>query len=131
MLHKLKEELGGTLEYRRSQGVVCVYGQAGGPRKAAACVRTALLLRDGTGEPKVLACTGDSLMTDHDDNCHSHRFLSDVMMTVDLDPSVTLPLTFNRSPILHLKIDVPLASKTVNVSALIGDGAGVDLSRVR
>lgn len=53
MLHKLKEELGGTLEYRRSQGVVCVYGQQGGPRKAAACVRTALLLRDGSGEPQV------------------------------------------------------------------------------
>ncbi|CBN79330.1 hypothetical protein Esi_0198_0016 [Ectocarpus siliculosus] len=52
VLHKLKEELGGTLEYRRSHGVVCVYGQQGGPRKAAACVRTALLLRSGRGEPR-------------------------------------------------------------------------------
>ncbi|CAN0381959.1 unnamed protein product, partial [Ectocarpus sp. 12 AP-2014] len=51
VLHKLKEELGGTLEYRRSHGVVFVYGQQGGPRKAAACVRTALLLRNGRGEP--------------------------------------------------------------------------------
>lgn len=53
VLHKLKEELGGTLEYRRSQGVVCVHGQQGNPYKAAACVRTALLLRDGRGEPMV------------------------------------------------------------------------------
>lgn len=54
VLHKLKEELGGTLEYRRSQGVVCVHGQQGGPQKAAACVRTALLLRDESNEePKV------------------------------------------------------------------------------
>ncbi|CAB1102971.1 unnamed protein product [Ectocarpus sp. CCAP 1310/34] len=52
VLHKLKEELGGTLEYRRSHGVVCVYGQQGGPRKAAAYVRTALLLRNGRGEPR-------------------------------------------------------------------------------
>lgn len=53
VLHKLKEALGGTLEYRRSQGVVCVHGQQGNTYEAAACVRTALLLRDGRGEPRV------------------------------------------------------------------------------
>lgn len=53
VLHKLKEEFGGTLEYRRSQGVVCVYGQRGSTRKAAACVRSAMLLRDGRGEQRV------------------------------------------------------------------------------
>lgn len=55
VLHKLKEEMGGTLEYRRGEGIVLVYGQQneGGPAKAAACVRTALLLSDGGGGPKV------------------------------------------------------------------------------
>lgn len=55
VLHKLKEELGGTLEYRRAEGVVLVHGQQSeeGPEKAAACVRTALLLSDGGGGPKV------------------------------------------------------------------------------
>lgn len=53
VLHKLKEELGGVLEYRRPQGVVCVYGQRENPAKAAACVRTALVLRDRRGEPTV------------------------------------------------------------------------------
>lgn len=54
VLHKLKEEFGGVLEYRRPpQGVVCIYGQRGSPTKAASCVRTALLLRDKRGESRV------------------------------------------------------------------------------
>ncbi|CAM9648561.1 unnamed protein product, partial [Scytosiphon promiscuus] len=52
VLHKLKEEFGGTLEYRRSQGIVCVYGQRGSTRKAAACVRSAMLLRDARGQER-------------------------------------------------------------------------------
>lgn len=53
VLHKLKEELGGVLEYRRSEGVVVVYGQRSGPEKAAACVRTALILSDRAERSKV------------------------------------------------------------------------------